>query len=59
MIKERAFKSNNMSILAMEVSQLQEQVNERMSGTIELYGDPELKRQELDKDTKYLEEIKS
>ena len=30
-----------------------------MSGTIELYGDPELKRQELDKNTKYLEEIKS
>ena len=59
MIKERAFKSNNMSILAMEVSQLQEQVNKRMSGTIELYGDPELKRQELDKNTKYLEEIKS
>ena len=30
-----------------------------MGCTIELYGDPELKRQELDKNKKYLEEIKS
>ena len=28
-----------------------------MGSTIELFGDPELKRQELDKNKKYLEEI--
>ena len=30
-----------------------------MSSTIELYGDPELKKQELDKNKKYLQEIQS
>ena len=30
-----------------------------MGSTIEMYGDPELKRQELDKNKKYLEEIQN
>ena len=30
-----------------------------MSSTIEQYGDPEQKRQELDKNRKYLQEIQS
>ena len=48
-----------MSLLAMEVQELQDQIKEKMDCTTELYGNPELKRQELQNCQKYMEEIQS